>query len=198
MLRKWVYVHAAISRSLSLSPCVCLCISLLSISQITLFHLLLPLLLSLLLLLPLHFIISYKFLSCFYPREHHPPAVLPLCTYVIIHTHTCDDTYTRSEYILYVHCTRRWVHTSTFACKRSLFSSFQAFHEAIYFSRAQSTFSALTYFCFVYTENCLYSEYKQMAVVGEREREPLTPLLRLLCYMLRNAHICLSISKVAQ
>lgn len=89
-----------------------------------------------------------------------------MLSYTLIHA----TTHTQDPNILYVHCIRRWVHTSTFACKRSLFSSFQAFHEAIYFSRAQSTFNALTYFCFVYTENCLYSEYKQMAVVGERAR----------------------------
>lgn len=76
---------------------MCLCMRLLSISQITLFHLLLPLPLPLLLsllLLPLHFIISYKFLSCFYPRQHTntpPPAVLPLCTNVIIRSYIRDE-----------------------------------------------------------------------------------------------------------
>lgn len=99
-----VGVCACGSLSRSLCMRLCLCMSLLSISQITLFHLLLPLLLSLL-LLPLHFIISYKFLSCFYPREHHPPAVLPLCTNVITHSYM-RHTYKIPVYVL---CTHKYI-----------------------------------------------------------------------------------------
>lgn len=96
-------------------------------------------------------------------------------------------------------CTHKYIFAN--AVQRSLFSSFQSFHEAIYFSRAQSTFSALTYFCFVYTENCLYSEYKQMAIETERTREReryhrCHCCFCCSCYILRNAHICLSTSKV--
>lgn len=83
-------------------------------------------------LFPLHFIISYKFLSCFYPRKYQPEppaaAAIPLrCN--AIYRKICVHTHTNTSTIL-----------SQTQFNAVCFSSFQSFHEAIYFSRAQSTF----------------------------------------------------------